>query len=463
MADILLLQPRYEKNEETTTYPTSIPLGLGYLAAVLEQNNLKVKVVDMNVSTKNEKQIVEKIIEEDPKILGISVSTPLLPQTYRLAIELKRRDYGGVMVYGGPHITSKPDSIIALSGDFGLKGDGERGFRILCSKLLERGWIRDLFEREIVRDTPNLITNNGKEVLVNKEVGVENLDTLPFPARHLFETEKYLFTHILCSRGCPYKCSYCSMADTGYRLRSVENVVEEIIQIKKECQNTSIGFGDDVFTLKKSFVQELCKILKKKRVGVRWSCTTRADLVDEELLKEMYSAGCWYVSFGVESGVERIRYSTGKRITNKQYMKTFDLCRKIGLKTRAYAIFGHPREGEREVYETIKFVKGLQPDDVFFSLMSLYPGTKITQQLLVEGVIPDDVWERNMINGLGAPVCLPEGVGLEDMKEVLTAIIEDFYLTPKYVLKKILKARSVNELKDGLDFLQGFISTSLSI
>jgi radical SAM superfamily enzyme YgiQ (UPF0313 family) len=144
-------------------------------------------------------------------------------------------------------------------------------------------------------------------------------------------------------------------------------------------------------------------------------------------------------------------------------MKTFDLCKKIGLKTRAYAIFGHLGEGEREVYETIKFVKGLQPDDVFFSLMSLYPNTRITQQLLSEGVITNDVWERNMFNGLGAPVCLPEGMGLEDMKEVLTAAIEDFYLTPRYILRKILGARSINELKEGLDFLYGFIAASLSI
>lgn len=455
MCEVLLVQPRYEKFGEASVYPTSPPLGLGYMAAVLREDKFDVCVLDLNVESRSKKQDLEKILRLNPEIIGISVNTPSLPTVYGITTGLRNRGFGGEIIFGGPHITARPESLMYLDGLFGFKGEGEVGLNMLCNFLV-RGEGKE-------EDIVNLVINNKRGVRINKEEHIENLESLPPPARDLFKTQKYRFIHLICSRGCPYKCSYCSVANTKYRARSPKKIVDELNFITRTYPSASVGFSDDVFTLDKKLVEEICREIKKRKLKGRWSCTTRADLADKKLLEDMYNAGCWHISFGVESGVEEIRYSLGKRITNEQYTVVFDLCKKIGLKTRAYVMFGHLNEKERDMFETIKFIKKLKPSDAFFSLTSIYPNTLIAKHALIEGRISKNIWEENMIKGFGAPIYTPEGLTLEDMKVILYAALKEFYLTPTGVLKRIVQARSIAELKQGLDFFYGFIVNTLSI
>lgn len=248
---------------------------------------------------------------------------------------------------------------------------------------------------------------------------VHNLEGLPLPAMHLLDMKRYKFIHLMCSRGCPYDCTYCSMAKSRYRQRNPESVVEEMLINASAYPKASLGFGDDVFTLDRDFVVELCRDIRKKDLRVMWSCTTRADLVDGKLLEYMHKAGCWHISFGIESGVEEIRYSLSKRIENSVYIRVFNECRRRGIRTRAYAMFGHLGEKLGDMYETIRFVGDLRPDDVVFSLSSIYPGTALARHALDEGFIEEDVWDSRMLQGLGAPIYIPKGVVFGDIMRVM--------------------------------------------
>jgi len=455
MVDVLLLQPRYEWFEKARVYPTGPPLGLGYIGAVLGGKGFTLAALDFNIDAMSLNEEAASILSINPKVVCISVNTPSLPAVYTLVRRLRGLGFEGDFLFGGPHINARPETLVALDGRYAIKGEGEVGVEGICSFLLSK--------KGGVDEVPNLVINDDGVLHFNEHRVIKDLDSLPLPKRSLFEGNRYKFMHITCSRGCPFKCTYCSMAESGYRKREPQHIVDELEYVAREYQNASIAFSDDVLTLDREMVLGVCAEVINRGLKAKWSCTTRSDLVDEELIGCMQKAGCWHMSFGVESGVEGIRYSLGKEITNKQYVKAFQLCKKMGVKTRAYAMFGHPKETAKEMRETIRFIKEINADEVFFSLTSIYPNTRLAAQAVKEGRISDCVWEENMRRGLGAPIYVPDNLTLEDMKGVLYDALMQFYLKPHTIMKNFLRARSVDELKQALSLFNGFISNTLSI
>jgi len=481
MSDVVLVQPRFERFQPSHTYPTNPPLGLAYLGAALKGEGFTVEAVDLTTNPGEIQKDCKLILHFNPRVIGISVTTPTLLEVYKLTTELRKKGFAGLIVLGGPHITVRPEAVSTLEGDFGLAGECEHTLPQLYDTLIKEDILEcrnttrhstthnpQLYDTLINKDTKykeihGLSRRDGKLVGEEEIAYISDLNALPLPERALFSMERYQFAHLICSRGCPYSCTYCSMAGTPYRARHPQDIVDELASLARDYPWLSIGFGDDVFTMDRTLAEGICKEIKARSLDVQWSCTTRADTADKSLLQEMKSAGCWHISFGVESGVEAIRTSLGKCISNAQYESIFLACRELGIKSRAYAIFGHPSETVRDMRETISFIKKLNPDEAFFSLTSIYPKTRLARQAIAEGKIPEDVWERCIQLEQPTPLYLPDNVTIEDVKAIIGETIQTIYLSPRSIVKRLLKARSLNELQQELSALYGFIADAPSI
>ena len=183
-----------------------------------------------------------------------------------------------------------------------------------------------------------------------------------------------------------------------------------------------IDFVDDVFTLDKEYVKLLCKNIIREHLNINWACTTRADLVDSELLNSMEKSGLWHISFGIESGLENIRNLIGKGIPNAVFRKVFDLCREMHIKTRAYGMLGHPTETIRDMEQTVEFIRSLRQDAFIIRLTDIIPGTRLFSQAFEDGLIDEFVWRDYIARKRPYPIYIPNGVRIEDIMRILNKI-----------------------------------------
>lgn len=241
--------------------------------------------------------------------------------------------------------------------DFGVIGDGEITFLDLTKRILQGERVKGLFAGKRVKD----------------------LDLLPFPARHLIDLTKYYdeyygyhFATVHTTRGCPFNCVFCSNPVTGreVRFRSPKNVVDEIEYVMAKSKAKYILFTDDTFTLNRKRSVILCNEILRRGLRISWGCETRADLVDESLLRLMHKSGCQLIAFGVESGNEELRMKViRKRITNGQLFRAFRICHKLKIETAAYCMLGFPSETKQKMYETLGFALNANPKRALIRLI----------------------------------------------------------------------------------------------
>lgn len=418
--DVFFVYPPFENPPLVGgRYCTSPPLGTAYVAAVLEEKGFCVEVTDCNVGEVDVEELAQRIISSGAGILGISVTSPGLRFSKRLIDELRAKSGGNCpkIVCGGAHISADIKSSMLLGADTYFRGESEYCFAEYCAGQTQSTGVI--------------------------ECGlIEDINTVPYPARHLFKG-KYRFTAVSASRGCPFNCIFCGMANTRYRKRTPQNIKGEIEQLRSQ-KIKAIDFVDDSFTIDRPFTREISEIMSSNRL--RWSCTTRADLVDRQLLSEMRKSGCTHISFGVESKDEGIRQILGKNISNRQYEKVFRWCKDEGIKTRAYAIVGTPF-GENP-QETFEYINTLDPDEAVYSPLILYPNTEAFRKAVYEGVISEDIWCRYLMGEVPLPTYLGQGHTLESINKSIYDESEQFYLSPKRIWKRMKAAQSTQEVLD---------------
>jgi len=436
MADVVLIYPPYRGNAAERSYS---PLGLSYIAAVLERTGYSVRIVDADMDGITAEGIAMLVRKEAPFLVGITVLTHTLPAVYSL-VERIRELHQCTIVVGGAHVTADPQIVSDLNVPYGIRGEAEHGFPRLVEYL--SGKSSDAHGIE------GLISNENGRLDIRNPCFIEDISVLLQPARHLIKTREYRYTVVFSSRGCPYRCIYCAEQCRSMRYRNPEDVVGEIASLRKDYGIRSIDFGDSVFTINREHALRVCSLLKEKRLNVTWSCITRADLVDLELLKAMKDVGCRFVSFGVESGVERIRRLGGKNISDKAVRKAFRHCRDVGLRTRASILFGNPTETVEDMRSSIAFVKELKPDYALFSLMQVFPGTPLFQQLEKAGAVNRTLWRDFMLGKRISLDYLPDGVSGEDLYRISHEAFRTFYLNNSYLKNKLLHISGVDELKE---------------
>ena len=376
---ILLVNPSYHDVYRTFDFVLP-PLGLTYIAAVLAESNYDVKIVDLNVGEDQ-----QSIPHDNWDLVGITLDTSRYYKGMEYARMLKSR--GTKVVVGGPHASFMAEEILGSgSADFVVRGEGEHTMLELVKTLSEGGSLKEI---------KGLSHTFNREVIHNPErTYSDDLDTLPFPARHLLDMDKYRtsklgtrsITSILTSRGCPYQCSFCAsskLAGTFWRARSVQSIVEEIQFVKNTYGYRAFAFVDDNFTLNPQRVIDLCQEICKRGWDVHWWCFSRVDTIvrNPEMVSLMYKAGCRSTYIGIESRNQETLDFYNKKISADISREAISILKENRIEMTASFIIGALNEDRDMVEDTLQFAKSLNPNTVSFTILTPYPGTDLFEQV----------------------------------------------------------------------------------
>ena len=454
---ILLVNP-----PQATRYPQP-PLGLAMVAAVLEKNGYLVKILDLPVSGFSENSLSTIIRQEKPDVVGVTAMTPTINSAASIVERVKECDSNITVVLGGAHATILPEETLKSIPEIDVivRGEGEQTTLELV-KVLEKN--PDSLNQVLG------ITCRERGSVRSNPLGppVSDLDTLPFPAFHLLPIGKYRLhppfgrrtpvMPIITSRGCPYRCIFCSKAVFGkkYRSNSPVYIVNEVLFLMENFGVKEVKFYDDVFTLDKKRVVALCMQLKERGIDIPWSCETRVNVVDSDLLGVMKDAGCYMIEYGVESGNQRVLNSLKKDITLEQTIKAFELTRKAGIETVAYFMIGSPQETSETIQETVEFAKKLDSDFVQFSIATPYPGTELYSLALEDGQVPEK-WDEYVyadLKSVDNPGFGTKTLSREELRAWNKKAYKAFYLRWRYVWKRLRKMKSLSDLKTNVSGLR---------
>lgn len=396
---------------------------LAQLAAMLYPEH-KVAVIDANAERMSWADFTEKLEELQPKYYMTHVTAPTLENDMFGCFLAKAR--GAQTIAFGTHVTPIPRETMRAypALDYVLVGEPDLTIRdlldILEDKVDERpDNIKLIFDKHDPTYTPaanvdgeidmrgitGLAWRDGDEVVVNMtRPFIADLDDMPHPMHHLLPMQDYRmplikgpFTFIVTSRGCPAGCTYC-IKHVSYqysvRLRSPENIMEELWILKKQGMN-NIHMYADLFTVNRDQVMGLCKLMIEQNINIRWTCNSRVDYVDEELLTMMGNAGCWLISWGLESGNEQILRHARKGAYPDKAERSLQYARNAGIKNWGYFIIGLPGETEETIRDTIDFSKKLPLDIALFHVAAPYPGTPFFFEVVKNGWFrPGTRWEQ---------------------------------------------------------------------
>jgi len=431
------------------------PLGLAYLAAYLEKKGHKVRIWDGFVEKNNPYEIKEMVKDYD--IIGIHVLTSFALRAYNFAKFLKQIFPNKPIVLGGCHVSALPLEAISYSFiDYVVVGEGEITLAELCKSLENK--------KPKLNKILGLYYKNGEQIQFNglRHV-IKNLDILPFPARHLFNWKLYKTSEarksstkpdmaILTSRGCPYNCSYCSKDVTGRMVRnfSIPYVINEIKYLIENYGIEELSIWDETFTLQKERIIEFCHALKRENINISWTCSSRVDRIDEELLKIMKKHGCNFIAYGIESGNDEILSKMGKNTTKETVRKAIKATNKAGIPIRGYFMIGLWGDNKKTIMDTINFAKELDLDIATFTMMVPLPNTLDYKRACEQSNFTKEYWKYRMFpefNFLENPIYVPEGMTKQELIKLHKKAYYSFYVRPKFVIKQLTKTHSIKDIK----------------
>lgn len=391
MTAVTLVYPYFQPQNDTSIFRFP-PLGLGYIAAHLRSHGFSVEIVDCTFLTQNE--AIAKIRKSNPKIIGIQSMFSMKNKSLELAKAL-RKDCE-LLVAGGPLPTTNPEQFL---DDFDIVVVGEGEQTMLQIAIEAQGQSNLSKIKGIIYKEKS--TGQTRSTPAREEV--EDLDSVPFPSRELFDNSRYqnyfskkfgyTTTAVMTSRGCPFSCDFCSRPIFGNRFRSrtpskVVDEIEEVISLGYD----RIWFADDCFTLNRERLLRICDEIIKRGLRIDWECLSRVDTLDAEAIEKMKQAGCVRMFFGIESGNDSILELMNKQITIRQARDALSLCETRGVKAGAFFIVGYPGEDDETVLQTIKFASSLPLDYLSFTLPYPIPGTPLYTR--INGNMVSNEWEE---------------------------------------------------------------------
>lgn len=430
---------------------TYLPLGLAYVAAVTEEEGYNVRVIDAVAMKYGFKDIEETIKKFSPDVIGQQTVFSNLESCHTVAKIAKSINPNVKVILGGAHVTMYPEETIKQKEiDFIIFGEGEKVIRDLLNSIKSRSEFSKVL---------GIIWKDGDRIVKNKPQSyIDNLDVLPFPARHLFPINKYQTTSqlkgkrtlsMIASRGCPFRCAYCWVPSSFgkiLRYRSPIRVIEEIIILKEKYGADSIRFWDDSFTVNRRWINEFCDLLITKKLSIAWSCLTRVNLVEREILEKMREAGCYQIYYGIESGVQRILDLIGKDISIEQARRALKLTKKAGIESFCSYMLALPGETVNDAEQTINFAIELDSDYVQFNLTIPHiSGHKFCNLAVKHGtVLQDEICHATLFDN---PAYIPFGRTREELKESVKRAYKRFYLRPSYIFRRLYKLRGLSPRK----------------
>jgi anaerobic magnesium-protoporphyrin IX monomethyl ester cyclase len=426
------------------------PIYLAYVVAILEKAGIEVHFIDGVADDLSIEAFVDEAKKVGPDLVAMECSTPSITNDLNTAKKLKEELKGTFIVLTGSHPTYFHKEILSENEFVDAIARGEFDLTIRDLALALRNG-------QQLQDVAGISYRDGKSVRVNvNRPLIQDLDALPFPARHIVKSNHYreaVFTGQRCttivsSRGCPYQCIFClwprTMYGNKFRQRSPRNVVDEVQHVVDEYGVDEIYFDDDCLTLDRKRLLKICREIVKRDIDVKWMCQARVNNVDQEVLQAMKKAGCHYIKYGVESGSQKMLDAMKKGITLEEVRKAFKATRKVGIKTQAFFLFGLPWETRETAKETIEFAKEIKPDSAQFAIVVPHPGTELYDLCLQKGWLKYESWEDFDCR---KALIQTDTLSIADPMEYRSKAYREFYLRPSYILRTTLKMWNPKEAK----------------
>jgi anaerobic magnesium-protoporphyrin IX monomethyl ester cyclase len=380
VTSVLLIYPFFLPKRDRSVFRFP-PLGVGYLAASLQRAGYSVHLIDCTFLDRNE--ALEKALAVKADVVGIYCMVTMLDDCINFAEHL--RPTCRLLVAGGPLPTCDPEPFMEQF-DVVVRGEGEQTMLELLHAWETQSNLADVAGIVTRRDAS--WPANGRLVYSPERIFQKELDRIPFPARELLPNESYIrqgrnkygysITTVMSTRGCPFRCEFCSNVVFGgsYRERSPENVVDEI-EAALALGYDRISFADDVFTMRRARVVSICREIKRRKLDFKWECLGRVDALDETTALEMKAAGCARIFFGIESGSEAMLKLMNKEITTVQARQAVEAARQAGLEVGAFFILCYPGDTNDTVLQTLRFATSLPLDYLGLSMPYPLPGTEL--------------------------------------------------------------------------------------
>lgn len=367
-----------------------VPIGLVFVAAALEKSGFQVKILDNYLLGKPIDEVKTEIINLNPELIGITCSSVTYSQCVQTAKAVKEVLPSCKVVVGGWHPSYNPESMLEHSEiDFVVMGEGERAMVELAAQI-------SMGENSVsITDVAGVAFRHEGKIIKNTPKFISNMDEIPFPAFHLLSINLYdrsmeylsvkPVDNMSIARGCPFNCAFCETSRLwGKTCRSFspQRVVEDIQHLIANYGTKGIYFVNDNFTLRKEKTIELCQLIRKNKIDIEWICDTRADLLSQDLLKEMKTAGCKTIWFGIESGSPRILEKLHKDVTLEQTENAIKMCKDEGIQTACSFLLGIPGETIEDMKATFKFARKIDTDWCRFNIFVAVPGSALYDEVI---------------------------------------------------------------------------------
>jgi len=446
MSEILFLNPSYGHLIHAAEAMVE-PLGPSYVAAYLRQQGEDVNIIDMTPLKLTMKDLPAIMKKENPSIVAMSSNTPLIGMTVEVAKEIKRIKPETKILLGGLHPTHLGKETFEYTDaiDVCVVGEGE---------ISSLETVRALKDGTNLRKVNGIVFKDGEEIVSTPpRETIKNLDELPFPARDLLPMGKYHpaiktymatpFAAMITSRGCPFQCIFCAYSHGKIRYRSPENVVAEIKELKEKYKVKSILFYDETLTLNRERLMEICDLIVKEGIKVKWSCYSRVDTITAVMLKNMKKAGCRFVSYGIESGSERMLKIMKKGITLEKSRAAIKMTKEIGLETSTSFVLGIPGETKESVQKTIDFALELNPTFAHFNMVTPWPGTELYHKLIQEGRLDRNDWlNYTKKTRMHVPTIKLDNFSEDELQNMARNAYRKFYRRPSKMIQLALRVTS---------------------
>lgn len=456
------------------------PLGLLYIASVLEKEGVRVEVVDAYIRSLTLKGLEEVIAQRQLDVIGISCLTSNAALVYAWGKRLKEKFPSLKIVLGNLHASIFAEAFLQNKVcDFVVHNEGEYVMRDL---------VRELSGSKNFAKIEGLSWWNGSRAIHNEARGtIEDLDEIPMPARHLVPMDRYSvptvsnylyvpkrkdkFRSMFTSRGCVYQCSFCVVhQERQYRYWSTNRVIAEMEELIGQYQAEYIFIHDSLFTVKRTRVIEICNEIIKRKLRIKWGCEGHINHVDPVLLRKMREAGCYDIAFGIESGAQELLDNVHKKTNINKVREAVKMAKSAGLKVSGLFMLGLPGERKELSLQTIRFALELPLDFAQFNITVPYPGSELYNDLLrnnkidnglrADGSIDLAVWQRYSAHPSFShkpPIYVPDGMDAKELEYLQKLALRKFFLRPSHIIFEMRRMRqgSLRNLLQGFKIIFG--------